>query len=568
LSVAIYGKDGTVLAASQSLARNATAKPAFLDSWFTGHGAGGFATINNSLIYVYALPLHHDSLLVTFHDASYIEAQSIQIWRETLWHILLQVLSVVLITLVIVHSAIVRAIRRLSQWVKDMRDGKLGTPLQPAPAFFPESLVSELAHLGRSLAETQTAASQEARLRDAGDSMWTAERLRAAVTRRLGGSSLFVVSNCEPYHHIYGDNGIEIQVPASGLATALEPILNACGGTWVAHGSASADRETVDEHDLLRVPPDDPHYTLRRVWLTAEEKNGYYSGFSNEGIWPLCHTAHTRPSFRAADWECYRRVNQKFASAALQEIEQSERPTVFVQDYHFALLPRLIKAARPDARVGIFWHIPWPNPQAFRICPWQYDLLDGLLGADVVAFHIQAHCNNFLETVDQAFECRIEWDRFSVSRKNHITAVRPHPISVVFRENVQAPPNNSGYLPNRDKILPILGPETIFLGLGVDRLDYTKGILERFRAIERFLDKYPQYCWKFTFVQFGAPSRTGITRYRDFLTEVEQEVKRINGRFQTDRWKPIVLYTKHHSHEEIEPFYKAASPHVGTKMEC
>lgn len=561
--IAIYNVNGKLLAASQSLVRAASTVPsAFAESRSTDRGAGGFTTIDRTSMYVYALPLHRDttltSVLVTFHDASYIEAQSVQIRRETLWHILLQVVFVVLITLVTVRSAIVRPIRRLSQWVRDMRHGKPGTPLEPAPEGFLESLASELAHLGRNLAEVRTAASEEARLRDAGDSLWTAERLRAGVTRRLGGSSLFVVSNREPYHHVRGNNGIEIQVPASGLVTALEPILKACDGTWIAHGSASADREVVDAHDRLRVPPDDPHYTLRRVWLTADEENGYYFGFSNEGIWPLCHIAHTPPAFRAADWEWYRRVNQKFADAVLQEIEQSEKPLVLIQDYHFALLPRLIKEVRPDARVAVFWHIPWPNPEAFQICPWRQDLVDGLLGADVVAFHIQAHCNNFLETVDHAVECRIEWDRFTVNRKNHITAVRPHPISVVFREEVQAPANSSAYLLSRSKILPALGPEVIFLGVGVDRLDYTKGILERFRAIERFLDKFPQYSRKFSFVQFGAPTRTRIARYRDFLTEVEREVERINGRFQSDHWEPIVFYARHHSHREIEPFYQAA----------
>ena len=569
--IAVYSTDGKVLAASQSLARIAAILPdAFVESRFSDQGAGGFTSVHNASMYVYALPLHRDSkpigILATFHDAQYIEAQSAQIWRETLWHVMIQVLLVVLITLLIIRSTIQRPITRLSQWVKDMRHGKIGTPLQPSLGGFLESLTSEVAHLGRSLAEVRTVASQEARLRDAGDSLWTAERLRAGICRRLDGSALFVVSNREPYHHVYGNSGIEFQVPASGLVTALEPILNACDGTWIAHGSADADRKTVDTHDRLRVPPDDPHYTLRRVWLTADEENGYYFGFSNEGIWPLCHIAHTRPSFRAADWEHYRNVNEKFAGAVLQEIENAKRPFVLIQDYHFALLPRLIKAARPDARVAIFWHIPWPNPEAFQICPWQHDLLDGLLGADVVGFHIQAHCNNFLETVDHSIECRIEWDRFTVNRRNHITMVRSHPISVVFREETQEAHNASGYLPSRSKILPALGPETIFLGVGIDRVDYTKGILERFRGIERFLDKYPHYSRKFTFVQFGAPSRTRIARYRDLLTEVEREVQRINGRFQSDQWKPIVFYGRHHSHREIEPFYKAADVCLVTSL--
>ncbi len=561
--IAVYSSEGKVLAASRSLARIATTlADSFVKTRIADEGAGEFITANHASTYVYAVPLHRDAALVgilaTFHDARYIEAQSVQIWRETLWHVMLQVLLVVLITLFIVRSTIVRPIRGLSQWVKDMRHGKAGTPLQPSPADFLESLTSEVAHLGRSLAEVRTVASQEARLRDAGDSLWTAERLRAGVYRRLSGSPLFVVSNREPYQHVYGNNGIETRIPASGLVTALEPILNACDGTWIAHGSANADRQTVDVHDRLRVPPDNPHYTLRRVWLSPEEESGYYFGFSNEGIWPLCHIAHARPNFRSADWEQYQCVNEKFSRAVLQEIENAEKPFVMIQDYHAALLPRLIKAERPDARVSIFWHIPWPNPEAFQICPWRHDLLDGLLGADVVAFHIQAHCNNFLDTVDHSIECRIEWDRFTVNRNNHVTMVRPHPISVVFPEEKQETHEASGYLRNRGKILPALGAETIFLGVGVDRVDYTKGILERFRGIERFLDKYPHYSRKFTFVQFGAPSRTHIPRYKDLLAEVHMEAERINARFQNDGWKPIVLYGEHHSHHDIEPYYKAA----------
>jgi trehalose-6-phosphate synthase len=560
----VYSPDGSLLAASHNIERNAATPPVeFGEAKSLDRGVGDFRTIGGTAMYVYALPLHRDSalsgVLITFHNASYIEAQSSQIWRDALWHVIAQILLVVLITLLVVRSTIVGPIVKLSQWMKDVRTGKAGPHPQPPPADFLGPLTTEAASLGQSLAEARTTATHEAQLRDTGDSLWTAERLRAGIRRRLHGSSLFVVSNREPYHHVYNAKGaIEVQVPASGLVTALEPILNACDGTWIAHGSAAADRETVDEHDRLRVPPEHPHYTLRRVWLTKEEENGYYFGFSNEGIWPLCHIAHTRPSFRAADWDYYRSVNEKFAAATLQELEGVEKPFVLIQDYHFALLPRLIKTARPDARVAIFWHIPWPNAEAFQICPWQHELLDGLLGADLVGFHIQAHCNNFLETVDHSIECRIEWDRFTVNRNNHITMVRPHPISVVFPEGTAETLESHGYVPSRGEILPALGPETIFLGVGVDRVDYTKGIVERFRGIECFLDKYPQYRKKFTFVQFGAPSRTNIKRYQDFLTEVSDEAQRINDRFQSDRWKPIIFHGRHHSHREIEPYYKAA----------
>jgi trehalose-6-phosphate synthase len=561
--VAVYNRGGTLVEASAKLRYQAEVPPNVVsESQATDQGAGEFVTLGTTPMYVYALPLHYGSngtgVLVTFHDASYIAAQSARIWREALWHVVAEILLVALITFLIVRSTIVGPITKLSRWMKDLRTGSAGPFPQPLPSDFLQPLTSEAASLAHSLAEARKAANEEALLRDAGDARWTAERLRAGVRRRLHGNALFLVSNREPYQHVHTSKGIEVQIPASGLVTALEPILCACDGTWIAHGSADADRETVDANDRLRVPPDQPHYTLRRVWLTQEEENGYYFGFSNEGIWPLCHIAHTRPNFRAADWEHYRNVNEKFAQAVLEEIGDAEQPFVLIQDYHFALLPRIVKAARPDARVAIFWHIPWPNPEAFRICPWQADLLDGLLGADLIGFHIQAHCDNFLETVDHSIECRIEWEHFAVNRNGHITNVRPLPISVAFPEGAPQSRHSSNGAGSRAAILESLGPEVIFFGVGVDRVDYTKGIVERFRAIERFLEKYPHYCGRFSFVQFGAPSRTHIKSYHDLVLEVESEAQRINDRFQKGRWKPIVLHSRHHNHEEIEPFYRAA----------
>jgi trehalose 6-phosphate synthase len=348
-------------------------------------------------------------------------------------------------------------------------------------------------------------------------------------------------------------------VPASGVVTALEPVLVATDGTWIAHGSGNADRDTVDAHDHLRVPPDHPSYTLRRVWLSAEEEKGYYEGFANEGIWPLCHIAHTRPIFRPEDWVAYQEVNRRFADSALEEMQGTESPIVLAQDYHFALLPRMIKEARPDARVAIFWHIPWPNPEVFGICPWQRELIDGLLGADLIGFHIQSHCNNFLATVDRAVEALTEWDRFSVNRQGHVTRVRPYPISVALQEKAPSPEPVRSMSDEAASLCNELGIIATVLGVGVDRIDYTKGILERFRGIEHFLETYPSYQRNFTFIQIGAPSRTNIARYKNLLDDVAKEAERINNRFQAGRWKPIVLLKRHHSHQEIARFYRAAS---------
>ena len=557
--VAVYDAEGKLLAITSRLTALVTAPPSIAEhSLVQNEGTGGYLTIGSTLMYVYAMPLHKDTdvsgTVVLFHGAAYVEAQSAQIWRDALWHVVTQVLLIMLITFLVIRWTIVSPIKKAAQWMKDLRTGKIAASPQPFAEDFLGPLSSEALRMARNLTQARAAATEEARLREAGDSLWTKERLRASIHRRLGGHPLFVVSNREPYQHVFGSKGIECRVPASGLVTALEPVMAACDGTWIAHGSGEADRDTVDASNRIRVPPDNPHYTLRRVWLSKEEEDGYYLGFANEGIWPLCHIAHTRPIFRAADWEHYQRVNEKFAEAVLEELVDAEQPHVLIQDYHFALLPKLIKAQRPDAKVAIFWHIPWPNPEAFAICPWQRELLDGLLRADLVSFHIQAHCTNFLETVDQALECRIEWDRHTVNRNDHFTLVRPHPISVALPENTGATPPHEQ---DRAEILSKCGPDVLFVGVGVDRIDYTKGIIERFRGIECFLERYPRYQERFTFIQFGAPSRTNIRRYQDFVSEVRGEAERINRRFPSDRWKPIVLLDRHHSHEEIAPYYRA-----------
>jgi len=404
----------------------------------------------------------------------------------------------------------------------------------------------------------RAAAETEAGLRNANDSHWTAERLADHVRNRLGGSSLFVVSNREPYIHSHSDNSVNVTVPASGLVTAIEPILCACNGTWVAHGSGDADAETVDAHDRLKVPPEDPRYTLRRVWLSREQEEGYYYGFANEGLWPLCHIAHTRPIFRASDWEHYYAANRKFADALIEEIAGEENPVVLIQDYHFALLPRMVKDRLPNARVAIFWHIPWPTPESFEICPWQRELLDGLLGADLIGFHVRAHCNNFLNTADRILESRVDWEHFSIKRNDHVTSVQPFPISVELPYDIPEARSTLSAQEERSALFAELGIEATFLGIGVDRVDYTKGIFERFQAVEAFLEQYPSYQGKFTFVQIGAPTRSRIKRYADFQSEVEAEANRINARFKHGRWRPIVFLNRQHDRHELEHYYRAA----------
>jgi trehalose-6-phosphate synthase len=561
--VAVYNAQGASIAMTPELASRLTGEPAVVQQAATnGQSAGEFIRLREAPVYVYGVPLHQDEAVVgglaLVHDASYINAQSRRLWRDTFLRVLVLVFLITLTTLLIVRWSITGPIARAAQWMRALRTGKASSgPAVPDLDLF-RPLANEMANFAASLTAARSSAEKEAQLRQTADSFWTAERLSVHVRGKLGKSCLFVVANREPYIHKHHGKDVEAIVPASGLVTALEPVLRACDGTWVAHGSGDADRETVDQHDRLRVPPDDPRYTLRRVWLSKEEEEGYYYGFANEGLWPLCHIAHTRPLFRGSDWEHYKRANRRFADAVLKEMEGMDRPVLLAQDYHFALLPRMIKKARPDARVAIFWHIPWPNPEAFGICPWQRELVDGLLGADLIGFHIQSHCTNFLQTVDRALESRIDWEHCTVNREEHRTVVKPFPISVEFPESLAPDEAGESIYTERITLLRELGVEAAFLGVGVDRVDYTKGIPERFLAIERLLEKYPIYREKFTFLQIGAPSRTHIKRYHDLLAEVESEAERINWRFQTAKWKPIVFAKRQHTHHEIQRAYRTA----------
>ena len=564
--VMVYDDRGGVIASNASeLLQQLKGVPSAVDKAIAKNaGASGFFTLGQKYVCIYALPLHGKQalkgVLAVFTDASYIFAENAAMWRQTFLRILVETFLVALITLLVIRWAMVGRIAKMAQWMQQMRSGNApsGPPVPQEDMFKP--LAQEVTHLARSLTAARAAAEEEARLREASESVWTAERLRIFVRSKLEDRRLLAVSNREPYEHVHRGKDIDCIVPASGLVTALEPVLRACDGTWIAYGAGDADREAVDEHDRLRVPPAEPHYTLRRVWLSKNEVEGYYYGFANEGLWPLCHIAHTRPTFRAEDWAHYQKVNWKFARAAVEEMQGEDRPVVLVQDYHFALLPRLIKQDFPSCRVAIFWHIPWPNPEAFGICPWKRELLEGLLGADLIGFHIQSHCNNFLETVDQTLESRIDWERFAVNRQDHTTLVRPLPISVDFHENAEnvGTADQKISYPDRNALFKELGVEAAFMGIGVDRVDYTKGILERFHGIERFMERYPSYRGKFTFIQIGAPSRVQIKRYQNLLTDVESEANRINGRFQTANWRPIVFLMRHHSHAEIERYYKAA----------
>jgi trehalose 6-phosphate synthase len=386
---------------------------------------------------------------------------------------------------------------------------------------------------------------------------WSPDRLHRVLRDSLNGDSVVILANREPYIHERGPEGqIRVVHPASGLVTALEPVMRACSGTWIAHGSGSADREMVDRRDRVMVPPGEESYALRRVWLSKEEERGYYYGFANEGLWPLCHIAHMRPEFRATDWLQYERVNRRFAEAVCEEVRGPD-PVVLVQDYHFALAPRMIREHLPRATIITFWHIPWPNAERFGICPWERELLEGLLGSSIVGFHTQQHCNNFVESVDRYLESRIDRERQSVVQGGRECLVRSYPISIDWpnRWAEGAPPPaecRAGVLGELG-----LGADTL-LGVGVDRLDYTKGIEERLLAVERTLDRFPHLRGRFVFVQLAAPSRTLIENYRALNERVEALAARINARFAAGTYRPVVLLRAHHEPPTIFRYLRAA----------
>ncbi len=382
--------------------------------------------------------------------------------------------------------------------------------------------------------------------------------LQNMVKQKLADYLFVVVSNREPYIHTRVGDRIECMVPASGLTTALDPVMQACGGIWVAHGSGSADRDVVDIKNMVSVPPGSGSYELKRVWLTEDEFDRYYMGFSNEAMWPLCHIVFQRPKFDEEDWYTYKNVNRQFADAVLEVIGH-RKAFVFIQDYHLTLVSRLIKAKNPRTISAQFWHIPWPNREAFRVCPWQNEILYGLLGNDLLGFHIAYHRHNFLETVDRALECRIDNEKFSVSHGNHTTYVRPFPISVDF-ESIGERSRTIEVENEMAAIKQRYGITDEIIGIGLDRIDYTKGIPERLMAIDQLLIKYPKYKFRkrLVFFQLGEPSRTKIKKYQDLNTEIDSLVQEINNRHETDGWRPIIYIKEHKSPATLLAFNRLA----------
>jgi trehalose-6-phosphate synthase len=399
---------------------------------------------------------------------------------------------------------------------------------------------------------------------------WNKKDLQEVVRKRLSEYSFLVVSNREPYIHSYTGDSVNCSVPASGLTIALDPIMQTCRGTWVAHGSGDADKKFVDDRNRIKVPPENPTYTLRRVWLSKEEEDRYYSGFSNEALWPLCHIVYTRPKFDEEDWNTYKKVNELFAEAVLDEIGD-KKAFIFIQDYHLALLSRLIKKANKNVITAQFWHIPWPNREAFRICPWQEEILDGLLGNDLIGFHIAYHRDNFIETVERTLECKIDHEKHAITRSGQTTLVHPFPISVDFDQISEAAGKES-VLEEMESLKQQYGLGDEIIGAGIDRIDYTKGIPERLIALDKFFSRYPHYCGKVVFFQLSEPSRIHIKKYRLLNAEIDELIETINWKYRREDWKPIIHIKEHlspstlHAFRRIADFFIVSSLHDGMNL--
>ena len=484
--------------------------------------------------------------LVLVHDMSYVERRSEETRRYLFYFFIGLGAAISLITVIIAQLS-------WRGWQQGIRallrgEGLLRPTDRPAPPEF-RPIAKDLRTLIRDIESEHRARTEE-------QATWTPETLRGLLQGELRGQEVIVVSNREPYIHVREGERVIVQRPASGLVTAIEPIMRACSGTWIAHGSGSADREVVDAHDRVGVPQDHPAYRIRRVWLTPEEEAGYYYGFANEGLWPLCHIAHVRPTFRSEDWEQYRKVNQIFARAVVQEATTPD-PIVLVQDYHFALLPRMIREALPEATIVTFWHIPWPNPEAFAICPWREELLDGLLGSSILGFHTQFHCNNFVDTVDRTLEARADRETFTVSYRGAPTAVKRYPISIEWPPSPELVTKPVAACRADIRERHGLPPDQM-IGAGVDRLDYTKGIEERLRSVERLLVLHPEWVGRFTFVQVAAPTRARIEEYQHYERRVHALVERINARFASATYPPVILKAAHHEPDQVYEYYRAS----------
>lgn len=370
--------------------------------------------------------------------------------------------------------------------------------------------------------------------------MWSKNDLNTLAKDKLKEYKFFVVSNRQPYIHYYSDNQIAVRRAVGGLVTALEPVMQSCHGIWVAFGNGDADRQVTDEYGKIQVPAEDPSFTLKRVWLTKEEEQGYYSGFSNSAVWPLCHTTFVRPAFRDEDWDFYKLANLKFAHAIIKEAGDT-KCFIWIQDFHLCLLPKYLKELRPNQFViAHFWHIPWPGYETFRVCPQKKEILEGLLANDLLGFHIRHHCLNFIDAIDRELESKIDRERMSVIKDSRETLVRPYPISIDYEDNRKKIESDEvrKFMAGFMREYQLNGLKLL---VGVDRIDYTKGLPEKLLALELLFDRHPDMIGKIILIQIGVPTRLDIAEYKILNDQIEEITENINRKYARDGWRPVIL---------------------------
>ncbi len=387
----------------------------------------------------------------------------------------------------------------------------------------------------------------------------TGKDVQQLVKSKIKGYKFLVVSNREPYIHMHTPDGVKIKTPAGGLTAALDPLMQACGGTWVAGGSGDADRENVDMHNRCKVPPKNPKYVLKRVWMSKEEVDRYYFGFANQTLWPLCHNVFQKPVFDKLFWDGYKHSNKLFADAVKEEITGAEKAFIWFHDYHLALLPKMVRNNARKKRLVLthFWHIPWPTWNKFMLLPWGKELLEGMLANDLIGFHLHGYCVNFLASVEKTLKAKVDYEAATVKYNGRTIWVRHFPISVDFN----AIDKRAKKPDVRREIKHVRAPQYIpykHIGVGVDRIDYTKGIIERFRAIDKFLEKYPEYQNKFVFVEAGAPSRTRIPAYMELNEEISKTADEINWKYLRGYWKPIIYIQEKLPPDRLFALYRTA----------
>jgi trehalose 6-phosphate synthase/phosphatase len=380
------------------------------------------------------------------------------------------------------------------------------------------------------------------------------ETLKAFIEENLPSGSLIVVSNREPYIHRKTAQGLRVEVPAGGVTSAVDNVLRVIGGTWVAWGSGSGDWEAVDGTNRVMVPPEDPVYTLRRVNLPSKVADNYYHGYANQVMWPLCHMALDRVYFRRRFWEDYRRANEAFAAAVLEEA--GDDSVVWIQDYHLCLLPGMLRQGKRGLTIAHFWHIPWPDWSVFRVCPQARDVLEGLLGNDLIGFQIPLFAKNFLGCVRECIGADVDFREGTITYRGHTTRLHAFPISIdcdAFDSMASSRRTVRVMELLRDKY----GLDGRRIGIGVDRLEYTKALIKRLQAIGLFFEKYEKFRGKFTFIQIAVPTRMKEP-YLSYKKAVEELISHINRKYSSGPWSPVIYLDTKVEHRDLVAYYRMA----------